>query len=882
MRLRLLIVLLLMLPNFLAQNRLRGDDVARLTTAYETAMRAYNDERFHDAATHFEIAVKLAPSVYGRGQKGPLHNNTAQLTKLLADSYQETFRLNEAQRLYDVAAQALSNENGPHSPAALLCQDSLGSLYRRLTQWDKAEAAYLLAYKHLDDESAKALTAKKLGRLYLEQDRFGEARRFLDESLAFFASRSDRRSRLGAASCQHELAMAALRQGDLERATTLMQQAFSNRSALLPQGSRLISQSEGMLAVVLASRQRDDLARPQLAHSIEQMKRFWSTDENLEVAILQHEFALLLGREKQFAEAAEWMQRSRQTYRKFIVDTLASLPQSEQLRFLQREQTGLMDALAMALVCQGNPKMQTAALEWAINFKGLSRETLAQQELLARETATGSPLADKVSELQSLRARLSALAVSAESPEQIELRNKLAAQEAKLVNTLAQSGATAASQRGWTTVQDVANQLPVDAMLIEIVRLDRDTPAITSMFPPDRQTTNACYVAWTLSSSGQTNFVNLGSAKRIDAAIEQVRRQLDGEAAVQSLTTDASSAHKNSIESLRQLSQRILWPLLPHLQGSSRWVVSPDSNLWLVPWSALLMPDETFAIETITISNVVSGADLIPKPEKTRALDYGFILANPNFDLSAEQVQLASVKTVSSIELAQLQTRSVKLSTVPIPRTWNQLTGTQREAEAIGTPLGKLAGGNVYLLEGDQALEAYIKRSLPRPKVAVLATHGFFLPDDSRSTLNPLLRCGLVLAGANSRDLSTAQNGDDGILTGMEVLRMDLRGTEVVALSACDTGIGDVTNGEGVAGLRQAFHLAGARRVIATLWSASDYYTPDLMKTFWESIDSQTSPAAALRVAQLKLIERLKKDGMPPHPWFWAPYSLTTVGNPGN
>lgn len=228
---------------------------------------------------------------------------------------------------------------------------------------------------------------------------------------------------------------------------------------------------------------------------------------------------------------------------------------------------------------------------------------------------------------------------------------------------------------------------------------------------------------------------------------------------------------------------------------------------------------------------------------------------------------------------------------------WKPLPGAALEAQDIRTILHKTAYGPVKTYVGAEALEEVLK-AMPAPRILHLATHGFFLDHEPKTAEpgeveagagsargrlkhadNPLLRSGIVLAGANAvGDSDSAAKVEDGWVTAEEIGMLNLQGTELVVLSACQTGLGDIRSGEGIYGLRRALLYAGARSLVTSLFEVPDAETRDLMKRFYAGLPTGQGKLQALHAAQRGMIaERRAKQGAA-HPFFWASFVL--VGNP--
>jgi CHAT domain-containing protein len=328
--------------------------------------------------------------------------------------------------------------------------------------------------------------------------------------------------------------------------------------------------------------------------------------------------------------------------------------------------------------------------------------------------------------------------------------------------------------------------------------------------------------------------------------------------------------------------------------------LSPDGELNRLPFEALVDGQGRYLIERYRFAYLGSGADLLER--RARRSRGTVIFTAPDYDLGVRERQagastlLAAAGSPASPRAGAAPYRGARSGEVRGGGGWSALPGTAREASEIERELAGSAYGPVRVYAGQEALEEVLKR-LPAPRVLHVATHGYFFPDQERpaggragsfeglgeeeqlsrirGTENPLLRSGLVLAGANGSGAdSDALGVEDGWVSAEEIGLMDLNGTELVVLSACETGLGEVRLGEGVSGLRRAFRYAGAETLVMSLFPVEDRATQELMGRFYRNLKAGQGKLEALRGAQLETMRREASA----HPFHWASFVL--VGDP--
>lgn len=394
----------------------------------------------------------------------------------------------------------------------------------------------------------------------------------------------------------------------------------------------------------------------------------------------------------------------------------------------------------------------------------------------------------------------------------------------------AQEGNPTASTRA-ELLNRLRAALPADGALVEFA-------AYRPFEPHSNQWGTRRYVAYVLRAAGAPTAADLGDAAAIDKLVTQWRGEL------------ARPGSPAALLLARELDQRLMQPVRPLLGDARHLFVSPEGALHLVPLAALRDEQGRWLLERYTLTHLSTGRDLLREPAPPPR-EPATLIANPDFAGSGAQVAQGAPNT-PAVAAAAAPQRSIDFRRTE----FEPLPGTAEEAAAIAK---RLPGARVYTRA--QATEQALKR-VKGPRILHIASHAFFLEQSEVALENPLLRSGLVLAGANG----LASGSEDGILTALEAASLDLAGTSLVVLSACETGLGDVQTGEGVYGLRRAFVIAGAATQVMSLWKVADDETRDLMIAFYDRLAQGRGRSEALREAQASMLRSSRTS----HPFFWA------------
>jgi len=802
---------------------------------------------------------------------GPGHPDTATILNNLGRLLESQGRFGEAEFYYKRTLAIYENVLGPWHASTAISLNNLAALYDSQGRKTEAERLYIrsIAIKERvlgPDHPSMASSLNNLAALYQLQGRYREAEPLQRRDLAI-SEKVLGPEHPSTASSLNNLAQLYRAQGRYEEAVAISRRTLSIREKVLGSDHLSTALSLNNLAELYRIQGRYGEAEPLYQRSLAIYGRRLGP-EHPDTAGRLNNLALLYFEMAKAPAAEPLVQRLNHTQANWLRRELPLQPR-ELRRSLIDEQPDA-SALAFALHHQ-SPTAATLALETRLNRQGLLAEIERRQALLKGSSPETRQLAEEVAGIDR---QLSSMSLSQAQREPLrQQRQQLEAQLYRLLPALKIDPVTNAQ------VAAALRAAAPQGLLLEFQKYGpwRKGAKGQGEWGPPR------YLALLLRPDGTIRAIALGEAAPIDAAVAEAV---------------AASADPNrqaqAPQKLAEVSRLVLAPLQRELTGVRELFVSPDGELNRLPFAALpvagpkdggiadgpITADGKTLGDAVALRLLTTGRDLLRLQQPAKAGGAPVLIANPDFNAASRSATGGASATAAATTAAGAggatvlrggQQRSSGLRGLT---AWQPLGGTEQEARQLAPLLG---GGAV--ISGPAATAAVVLAQRA-PRILHIATHGFFLADQPFAGANagggpaamgarglpaaggdagdgsaattparedPLQRSGLVFAGANRPD---ANPNDDGYLTAAEATAMDLEGTELVTLSACETGLGGVQSGEGVYGLQRSLAVAGARSTLLSLWKVDDGMTATFMERYYIKLKAGQGRADALRDTQ--------------------------------
>lgn len=524
------------------------------------------------------------------------------------------------------------------------------------------------------------------------------------------------------------------------------------------------------------------------------------------------------------------------------------------------------------LSAYSTPETQSLAYDNTLFSKGL----LLRSSNEIRDAILNSDnqeLKDKFTELQSLRQQITALESKTDSA-MLAYKQTLEEEAEKLDKEITLTSADYREMKADLNMnwQDVQKNLKENEVAIEFIDFD--------LFNVQR-TDSVMYAALLIRKDSKVpEYIPLFEKKQLSTLLNDENPELSKR--IQKLYNGSNPRFYNG-----QKLYNLLWkPLESYLDGVETVYYSPSGLLHRVSFSAI--PIDTLTLNDKYSLHLVSSTREIIRSKKAgtaflplqQAVAYGGI----KYNIEDTQTLVQSARKYNTEQTEYLASRSLPSDSTR--SGWEYLQGTEKEVVEIERILTKSKIPHIKYMGVDANEESFKNLSGQAPALLHIATHGFFLEDEKqiretgfmqilggnerRTYVNPLLRSGLLFAGANRawKNEDVVSGIEDGILTAEEISQLNLSNTKLVVLSACETGLGEVQNSEGVFGLQRAFKLAGVETLVMSLWKVDDATTNDFMTAFYQSLLSGKTKLQSFKSAQQAI------RAQHPNPYYWAAFVM--------
>jgi CHAT domain-containing protein/Tfp pilus assembly protein PilF len=804
---------------------------------------------------------------------GPEDTRVARSLHSLAFLYWESGEYAKSEPLYQRALAIFEKTLGPEHPDYAQTLNNLALLYYYRGDYVKAEPSFHRALKIYEktlgpSHSSIANPVTNLALLYRDLGEYAKAEPFYLRALSIREKALGPKHPLVAAALDN-LALLYHDMRDYAKAEPLQQRALAIfKEALGPEHPE-VGAALNNLALLYRDKGDYTKAEPLFRQTLDLWEKVLGA-HHPNVAETLNELAVLYAAKGDIAQATTFQSRANAIREHNLAHNLAAGSERQKLAYLALFSKDTDFTLSLhSQFAPDDPQALNLALTTLLRRKGRGLDAMTDTiaNLRRRATPHDQAIFDK---LADARSQLAALTLKDASANPDAYRAQLKPLEEKVESLEAELSTRRVEFRAQSqpvTISAVQAIIPEGSALIEFVVYTPQDPRTRENLPPR-------YLAYLLAAQGQPKWVDLGEAAAIDRAVDAWRKSL-------------RNPNRPDVKRLaRSLDDKVMRPVRSLLRempcDNRRLLIAPDGSLNLIPFAALVDERNQYLVEHYTISYLTSGSELLRLKTSQPSKNAPLVVANPTFDRDSTNAMRGVRKSGKSEASNQGRTQID-----PIEVIFSPLPGTMAEALAVKAVLP-----DATLLLRGQATETAIKQ-VSRPRILHIATHGFFLNDqesplaETRGILaddplrisdqrlnkwaayikDPLLRSGLALAGANQ-----SQSGDDdGLLTALEMVGLDLWGTRLVVLSACDTGVGEVKNGEGVQGMRRALVLAGSESQLMSLWSVVDKVTKELMIPYYKGLQQGEGRSDGLRQVQLQMLQsRFRK-----HPFYWAAFILS-------
>jgi MYXO-CTERM domain-containing protein len=813
----------------------------------------------------YQRALAIREKAHGKDHPsvGATLNNIAELYLLTGD-------YRRAEPLSQRALAIFEQPNGQHELSVGVVLNNLASIY--LTKGDFERAASLF-------QRALAIREKALGKdhpdmagalgniaeTYLSRGDPAAAEPLFQRALAIREKALGRDHPLTGASV-YNLGALYLEKGDRSRAEPLLSRALAIQEKALGKDHSALAQTLSSLAVLRQDAGDHAKAEALFLRTIAVQEKGLGR-EHPELGISLHNLATLYEAQGRMKETLSAYTRANEIRDKNLALIIASGAEDQKFAYVNTLVWLTYSTVSLSLrTAPGSAAAARLALTVILRRKGRVLDAMADSMVTLRKRLSPSDQ-ELFSKLSGVRVELSRAALRPPSGQEAKERqrdmDRLEEEAQRLEAAISARSAEFRAQTEPVTVEKVAAALPEGTALVELfVYRPFDARA-----PYNHRFGAPRVAAYVLHRGGAIDAIDLGESARIDEKVKAFRAAL-------------RDPKRRDVPRLgRSVDELVLRPIRARMGEARAILLAPDGELNLIPFGALTDEQGRYLVESTSFTYLTSGRDLLRLAARGESRQGDAIFANPDFNRAA----VAAVAAVARREEQEPEgeSRSASLAGARFPR----LPGTASEARAIAAILSR-----AEVLTDSRATKAALSR-LHGPRILHVATHGFFLDDppleressqgrplDAASKAenaaarvnNPLLQSGLALAGANAQGSARAE----GILTALEASGLDLYGTRLVVLSACETGLGDVKNGNGVYGLRRALVIAGAETQVMSLWTIDDQATRDLMITYYKGLEAGGGRGEALRQVQLAMLERPRLA----HPYYWA--SFIVSGDP--